>query len=296
MTLRTLAIVVGVNRAARQAPLKNPENDADDQAAFLAGRCGPVAPRDVLLLKGAKATLEGVKQAFREARFRRPDCVFFFFSGHGGPTSICLSDGECDHETLAGWIREVGCQKAAVVIDACHAEAIAPKFGFDTIGAPPDESWSELFARMVPGVRLLLSSRADQYSSDGTGRNGLFTACMFHGLRSMRGDLVFRGQRYITAEAAITHASELVDRITDGKQTPLSCGPVADFPFARPSAPVVSLPRMAPEARSRSSEQPSWGPAIGAFALLALGGFALSKLPTYDSNLGRYRGSDGRFW
>ena len=295
MLLRTVAIVIGVNRAGELAPLENAENDALDQAAFLAGRFGPVAPRDVIRLTGSEATLESVERAFRQARYRRPDCLFVFFSGHGGFTSISLSDGDCDHERLARWIRAVGCQKVAVVIDACRAAAIAQKFGFDTIGAPPDESWSELFGRMAPGVRLLLSSRADQSSSDGAGRNGLFTSFLLRALRHLRGDLEFEGRRYVTAEAAISYASQRVNLATGGKQTPLSCGPVADFPLARPVPVVASPPRAVGAAPSRQSTGSPWGPVVGMVAMALFTGFALSKLPTYDRNVGRLRGSDGRF-
>jgi hypothetical protein len=243
------------------------------------------------------ATFTGVERAFEDAKSRRPDFLIVTVSGHAGPTSICLSDGPCDHATLAGWIRSAGCKKAALIIDACHAASIAPKFGFAGMGAPLDEPWSALYENMMPGFRLLLSSRADQLSSDGTGRNGLFTAALLKGLRTLPGDLTFEGGRYITAEAAIAYASNLVTRVTNGRQTPQAFGRNADFPLARPRPVTKPIPQRRPVAAtpSRSPEGLTGASILGTIALGLLGGYVVSKLPTYDRNLGRYRRSNGQF-
>src|SRR5579864_5554561 len=86
------AIVVGVNECpkfrfpdgSKPRPLRGAEADADAVADMLIRRYG-FPDRNVLLLKGAQATREGVQRAFIQvARKSRADDVFVFhFSGHG---------------------------------------------------------------------------------------------------------------------------------------------------------------------------------------------------------------------
>jgi hypothetical protein len=242
------------------------------------------------------ATVAGVARAFIDAKARRPDFLFVLFSGHGTPLSICLFDDICDHAMLASWILGVGCNKAALVVDACHAASVAPSYGFSGIGAPLDEPWSALYTDMVPGVRLLLSSRADQSSSDGAGRNGLFTAAFLDGLRRLPGNLLAEGRKYITAEAAISYATAVVSCKTGGRQTPQSFGETADFPIARPMVALSSKGSPTQRATSRSSGDLGFWSLLGTLAVGALAGYGLAHLPTYDPKVGRYRRTNGQFF
>jgi uncharacterized caspase-like protein len=297
MSFRTVAIVIGVNNSPGSRPLRNAENDARDLASFLAGPHGPVGHDDVLLVLGRNATRPTVEAVFHEAARRRPDLLFVVFSGHGGGGSIALADGELDHALLAGCVRHVHAKRAAVVIDACHAGAIASQ-SFAGLGEIPDESWQALLAQMLPGVRLLLASRADEVASDGQGRNGTFTQGLLAGLRNLAGDVVYAGRAYITAEALFRYAARFAQRQTNGGQTPVAFGPVADFAIARAqSQPIVVRPavRQPQPAPSTSS-----GPGFGTFLILAaaggLGAYAWSRRPKWDRNVERYRSRDGRFW
>jgi hypothetical protein len=238
-----------------------------------------------------------VKASFDEAARRHPDLLFVVFSGHGSSHSICLADGELDHALLAGCVRHVSAKKAAVVIDACHAGAFAAQ-GFAGLGEIPDESWQVLLAQMLPGVRLLLASRSDEVASDGRGHNGTFTQGLLMGLRKLAGAVVYAGRAYITAEALFRYASRFVQHQTNGEQTPVAFGPVADFPIARAqSQPIVVRPSVR---QPQPAPSPSSGPGIGTFLFLAaaggLGAYAWSRRPKWDRNVERYRSHDGRFW
>jgi hypothetical protein len=164
------------------------------------------------------------------------------------------------------------------------------------MGAPLDEPWSALYTDMVPGVRLLLSSRADQTSSDGSGRNGLFTAALLDGLRRLPGNLIAEGRKYITAEAAISYATAVVTRKTGGRQTPQSFGEIADFPIARPMIALSTKGFPARSATSRSSSGPALWSLLGTVVAGVLVGCGLAHLPTYDPKVGRYRRSNGQFF
>ncbi len=297
MRFRTAAIVIGVNKAPGQKSLRNAENDARDLASFLAGPSGPVGTDDVFCIIGREATRFMVNAVFQEAARRHPNLLFVVFSGHGNNNSICLADGEFTHVLLANRIRRVRAKRTAVVIDSCHAGAIASLFDFRGFGEIPDASWQELLARMLPGIRLLLASRAEEVSSDGQGSNGTFTQGLLLALRYLSGDLVFRQHSYITAEAMFRYASRFVQHHTDGRQTPVAFGPVADFPIARPQPqPIVVRPVM----RAQPATSTSSGSGILTFLFLAalggLGIYAWSRhRRRWDPNIGRYRGRDGRF-
>ena len=164
------------------------------------------------------------------------------------------------------------------------------------MGGPLDEPWSALYAKMIPGVRLLLASRADQASSDGSGRNGLFTAAFLQGLRRLPGDLAVEGRRYITAEAAITYARTVVTRETGGRQTPQAFGPIADFPIARPIVAAHPTPIPVRPVPARSSGGSGLWSLLGTFAVGALAAYGISQLPSYDPKVARYRRTNGQFW
>lgn len=237
MGFRTVAVIIGVNDAPGQTRLRNAEHDAQDLASFLRGPWAPVAPGDAFVLVGPRAGSADVRAAFRAAAARRPDLLLVSFSGHGSTDSVCLADGPLSHRLLGDWIRGVGAQRGAVIIDACHAEAFASQFSGEISGVP-DDSWQHLLTRMLPGMRLLLASRIRETAADGPGRNGLFTAGLLDAFRTLRGDLLHKGSRYITAEAAFRHAARFVLTHSAGTQSPVVQGRVADFAIARPRTTV----------------------------------------------------------
>jgi hypothetical protein len=204
---------------------------------------------------------------------RLPSHFFFIFSGHGSDISICLADGALAHEDLAGYVNALGAPSSAVVIDACHAGAVASRARFDGLGELPDEPWQAVLAEMVPGVRLLLSSRADQVSSDGAARNGTFTQGLLEAVRKLPGDIHVPGRSYVSAEAAFGYAARFVQVHTLGRQTPVGSGPTADFPIAVSRQPaLIQLP---------SAPAPNDGPSLGSIlfwgGVAALGVYAWSR-------------------
>ncbi len=296
MAFHTVAIVVGVNDTPGATPLRNAENDARDLASFLTGPQGPVGPKDLFLLVGPNATHHLVETAFCEAARRSPDLLFVVFSGHGSTRAICLADGVMDHAFLAAGTRQVRAKRAAVVIDACHAGAFSDQLEVASIGEELDDSWQMLFAQMMPGVRLLLASRADEVASDGQHNNGTFTSGLLTGLRVLRGNVLYAGRAYITAEVLFRYAARFVQKNTNGRQTPIAFGPIADFPIARAEAKPIAAPAsLAPGHPPAPKGNPGLRNVL-ALVAVGVGAYAFSKRPKWDSGIGRYRGYDGRFW
>lgn len=294
--LKTIAVVIGVNRSPGLSVLQNAENDARCLRQFLAGPRGAVGAEDIIAVIGADATVSGVRAALIKAARLRPDVLFVIFSGHGSGDAIFLYDHPLPHAVFAADIQQVGATKGAVIMDACQAGAFAAQFGFDSLSGIPDEQWQTHFRNALPGLRFLLASRSDEYSSDGTGQNGSFTAALLAGLDYLPGTLFAGGRSYITAEAALAFARDWVQRESLGAQNPVAFGPVADFPLALPAPPQITFPtRRAPPPQPRSSTGGFWAGLLSVGALVG-GVYLASRAPRWDRNVDRYRTRDGRFW
>lgn len=180
-----VALVVG-NTRYEEAPLKNPENDARDMAAAL-GAMG----FEVIL--ATDANLAVMKQKIREfgQRLRSTQGVgLFFFSGHGMqvkgenyliPIGAKLTvETEAEYETVnAGFVlaqmEAAGNPLNIVILDACRNNPFARSFrsaerGLAQVTAPT-------------GTLIAYATAPGSVASDGSGRNGAYTAEL---LRFMR--------------------------------------------------------------------------------------------------------------
>jgi hypothetical protein len=238
--IRPCAIVVGVNVGPRAKPLRNAENDARDIHNLLTGPLGPVAPADAKLLVGRGATRASLLSAFATAQRAGATHLFLCFSGHGALGSILLADGPFGHEALARCLGAIRGAKKAVILDCCFAGSFIPySAGVSGIGAIPDDSWSRAFAYAIPGTRVLVASRDDETSSDGSGTNGAFTHRLYEGLQHLDGDIHDIERSYISASAAFQYASRGVRVDTSDQQNPEADGPLSDFPLAMSQDRVV---------------------------------------------------------
>lgn len=230
---RSYAIIVGVNVGPRALPLRNAENDARDLYNLLTGPLGPVSPANARLLLGPRATRANLIATFAAAQRAGATHLFVCFSGHGARGAILLSDGLFEHKTLAQILGAIRAAKKVVVLDCCSAGSFIPySAGVSRLGGIPDASWSRAFAYSIPGTRVLVASRDDELSSDGSGTNGTFTHHLCEGLQYLDGDIHDVKRSYISAAVALQHASKGVRVDTDGRQNPNGAGSLSDFPLA----------------------------------------------------------------
>lgn len=232
--MRIFAIVSGVNAAAGAITLRNAENDARDLRDVLLGPIGFVGQRSIECLIGPSATRAAYERALRRALEAKPDVLLISFSGHGSTTGLAAADGLLPHSFLARWVNAIPARAKILMVDACHAQSLDPyvKVG-QALGELPDRSWRSALAAAMPGTRVIYSSRATETSSDGDGRNGLFTAGVLDALQTLDGDL-HQGE-FISLESAFEYAREFV-RASSPYQEPQATGATSNFPIARSQA------------------------------------------------------------
>ncbi|SNS26841.1 Caspase domain-containing protein [Humidesulfovibrio mexicanus] len=233
MAERRVALVIG-NGAYKDAPLKNPTNDARDMAAELQKLGFEVMLRE-------NATLRQMEDALDQfwASIRQGGTGLFFFAGHGlqvkGVNYLVPVDARIlveqdvrsaclDANRVLGRMENAGNGLNILLLDACRNNPFA-------------RSWRSADAGLAKmdaptGTLIGYATAPDSVAADGTGRNGVYTR---HLLEQMRAP----GQ---SIEAMLKRVRIGVLRDTDRRQTPWeSSSLTGDFFFNPQDAPASQL-------------------------------------------------------
>lgn len=225
-------IAFGTNVAPGARPLQFAEKDAADVVNVFTSPLGPVSVGSHCLGVGAGATSAALRTALSTARVRRPNQLVFYFSGHGSPTGIALSDGLFSFRELIRCLRAVAAPSSLVILDVCHAGALRLHEQRGDLGGfePLTEAWATALARATPGNRLMLSSAASQRSHEGQVPNGHFTHCLLRALKEQSGDIDANSVRFISDRQAFRRAAQLLSKFR-GSQRAEAHRLSGDFPM-----------------------------------------------------------------
>lgn len=224
-----IALVIG-NSAYKEAPLRNPVNDATDMAAELKQLGFKVTLR-------TDASRRQMKQALRQFAqdLRRGGVGLFYFAGHGVQskgrnylipiganveTEAELEDESVDANLVLSYMDEAQNRVNIVVLDACRNNPFARSFRSASGGLAQMEA--------AKGSFVAFATSPGSVAADGTGRNGVYTAQLLASLKQPDGDIdkVFR------------RVAANVSTVTGGKQVPwVASSLTGDFYFRMP-APV----------------------------------------------------------
>lgn len=242
------ALVIAVANYA-QAPVLPPAvlNDAQDVFDTLTSpvHCG-YAPQNVKLLLDNQATLDAIRQELDAlaTRAQPRDTVLIFFSGHGARlgSESALVPVDCDKRRIAqttlseqefsAALTRIKAERLVVLIDACHAGAVA---SFKSVDPELDLGFHEKsLDQLAQGVGriMIASSRASEYSHALSGaRNSLFTE---HLLGALRGSARTNGDGLIRVFEVFNYIGERVRQAMPNRQHPIfKASDVEDnFPIA----------------------------------------------------------------
>jgi hypothetical protein len=237
-----VALVIG-NGAYRDAPLKNPPNDAEDIAATLKSMGFDVISR-------RNANQREMKAAVREfgQKLRGAETGLFYYAGHGlqvkgvnylMPVAADIeSEADAEDQTVSldyvlRTMEESGAKFSVSILDACRNNPFARSFRSASRGLASTQA--------ATGMLIAYATAPGSVAADGEGRNGMYTKHLLKNLKEGDSDILKVFQRVRTS----------VIGETGGKQTPWeSTSLVGDFYF-RPGQgiQVVSL---APSARTEA--------------------------------------------
>lgn len=263
------ALVIG-NGRYRDAPLKNPANDAGAIAENLKKLGFDVTSQ----LDGGKAAMENAIRGYGERLARSKGVGLFYFAGHGlqvswrnflVPVDASLAGADdiprqtVDLVALLGNIGKAGNPMNIVILDACRDNPFGGELksgkGLSQMDAPI-------------GTLLAYATAPGNVASDGGGENGLYTA---HLLREMP-----------TPEAKIEDVFKrvrlAVRRASNGRQIPWeSTSLEEDFYFL----PPASVKKLSEEERERqfAEEAAVWEKAQQAGQIAAIEGY-LERYPS----------------
>jgi hypothetical protein len=240
-----VALVIG-NSGYSANPLINPVNDATDMAARLA-EIGFRVHGDGPLLD---VDLHGLQVAIRDfTRSLNPgDLAVFYFAGHGveykGTNYLIPTDDEEIEfaEDVPDWsypaprlLERLAATGATgvIILDACRNNPLPERGGTRDVGI----GLSEMDTPAGASAFIMYAAAPGQTSSDGTGRNGLFTEALLEALE--------RPARRI--DDIMYQVSFAVRTATDGRQVPW-----LEFAFAGEVPP----PFQASSGRADSNEVP----------------------------------------
>lgn len=189
--VRRRALVIG-NSAYRNAPLKNPRNDAELVAAKLRTVCPAF---DVLVeLDAGRDAMENALAAF-EAQLAECDVALLFFAGHGlqvkGINYLIPVDADITQEThlrrraisLSEILDIMGRVRTSTIVflDACRDNPFARSL----VASVPDNERSRSFqrpglaeVRVPPGSLIAFATAPDDIARDGDGKNSPFTTAL----------------------------------------------------------------------------------------------------------------------
>lgn len=236
-----IALVIG-NSSYKEAPLRNPVNDAADVAATLKGLGFNVILR-------TNANRRQMVEAVREfgVRIRRGGVGFFYYAGHGVqskgknfliPVGAQLdAEADLEFETMdanmvLAQMDDAGNRVNIVVLDACRDNPFARSFRSASRGLAQMDS--------AKGSFLAYATSPGSVAADGTGRNGTYTKHLLASLRQpdSRLEEVFKRVRVEVAKETgnrqIPWDSSSV--LGDFYFRPPAGGAVAEFPAAPAAA------------------------------------------------------------
>lgn len=199
--------------------LANPTNDAEDIARALRGFGFDVIERK-------NQTLEGMNQAIAEfgSKIGGSEAALFYYAGHGiqvkNQNYLIPVNARIESEASVPYqgvnlnqvLEEMDNAKSGaniVMLDACRNNPITGKFrsgqsrGLASPGSAPK------------GTVIVYATDPGNVASDGTGRNGLFTAGLL---------TAFKGKD-LTLDGVLTTASAEVEKASGQTQTPYVNGP-----------------------------------------------------------------------
>lgn len=183
--VRRVALVIG-NSAYKEAPLKNPANDALDVAATL-----KLLGFEVILRTNADLpTMERAVDEFY-ANLKRGGTGLFYFAGHGMqvgginylvPVGARLqSESDARYQTMdagrvLGKMEDAGNGLNLVILDACRNNPFARSF----------RSASQGLAKMdaPTGSLIAYATAPGSVAADGDGRNGIYTTHLLKNLNT----------------------------------------------------------------------------------------------------------------
>ncbi len=257
-TEQRVALVIG-NSAYKEAPLRNPVNDANDIAATLKGLGFAVTLK-------TNANQKQMKQALREfgLTLKKGGVGLFYYAGHGiqsrGRNYLVpvganveseaeLEDESVDANLVLSYMEDAQNRVNIVVMDACRNNPFARSFRSASRGLAQMEA--------ARGSFIAYATAPGSVAADGSGRNGVYTKHLLASLKRPDTDM----------EKVFKRAHAAVMEETNGKQTPwVSSSLTGDFyfnPSATPghagAAPAAAVRVQTPE----EIEQELWNAVKG---------------------------------
>ena len=219
------ALVIGNGAYTNAPPLKNPPNDARDMAATLRALGFEVT-------SGINVNQRELKRLIREfgQKLKTGGSGLFYYAGHGVQSKgrnylipveadikseADVEDGAVDVNLVLNYMDDAQNGLNIVILDACRNNPFARSFrsassGLAQVDAPT-------------GTLIAYATAPGRVASDGTARNGLYTAEL---LRQMR-------ETGLGIEGVFKRVRANVQRQTNGQQVPWeSSSLVGDFYFA----------------------------------------------------------------
>lgn len=231
--LHLLAVGVGDYADAGIPKLGQAAKDASDFAAAVMARPNTQYSRvcDPVVLTDRAATAAGIKSALvgLARQTEQDDVVMLFFSGHGAEEGrkvyFLPSDAEKDNYFTTGvkfddirdMMDNLVAKQCRVVIfmDTCHSGAM-----FNTKGA------NDNFTIASPDVVGFYSStRSEKSNESEKWSNGIFTKALIDGINGAAAD----AQQRVTIQELDNYVKKVVDRETQGRQSPIVENRVGDF-------------------------------------------------------------------
>lgn len=236
-TGRRVALVIG-NANYRVGPLNNPANDAEDMAHTLAALGFEV-------MVAIDADLETMRRSLQEFRsaIRQGSVGLFYFAGHGvqyrGENYLIPVDAPIQSasdldlyalplKAVLDRMHDANSAANIVILDACRNNPFpdgdrSPQRGLASVQA-------------ARGFYIAYATRPGHVASDGTGRNGTYTAALLN-------HIVTPG---VPIEQMFKQVRSDVDQVTGGRQIPWDeSSLIGDFafnpdPLAPPSTPAFT--------------------------------------------------------
>lgn len=207
---RTYVLVAGVSRYPdpRINNLPQATKDAKSVAALFKNKY----PDTSLLTSGYANHDNVLKVAKKIAGQAAPDdCIFFYYSGHGGSGFMYLTDGKLTYTELLNTLASSRCKNILLILDTCHSGSIATAM-----------SQLRKSGKYRDNIAIITGSRAKETSSE----NPLLGAgFLTQGvLKGLRGKADANGNRVVTVEELFRYAYNDVTGRSRGKQHPQLIG------------------------------------------------------------------------
>lgn len=239
---KRIALVIG-NGSYKDAPLKNPVNDARAMAEALKGQGFEV----ILKQNGTKIEMERVVADFGE-KLGEGDTALFYYAGHGmqvnGRNFLIPTDAQItseqrvrleaiDVDVVLEQMAASRAQVNLVILDACRNNPFERKFrsvggGLAQINAPE-------------GTLISYATAPGKVANDGDGANGLYTEELLRAI----------SQPGLKVEEVFKAVRVNVSKRTNGAQTPWEASSLTGDFYFKPPAPVQTAalaPAVAPPA------------------------------------------------